>query len=130
MNAAFFLVFRDFGWAFRPLRVVRRFTPSKWTRPFWGTDCRRPPKSLSLAQKASLCSASIERARKCLQAWHFVRRRHSTYSLLFRDFRGVSPEVSAAVCDPNPPRPCARYREEVFLATWLGVPAKRSEESF
>ena len=37
----------------------------KWTRPFWGTDCRRAPKSLSSAQAASLCSAGIERARKC-----------------------------------------------------------------
>ena len=31
----------------------------KWTRPFWGTDCRRWDKSLSSAQAASVCSASI-----------------------------------------------------------------------
>ena len=39
----------------------------KWTRPFWGTDCRRAPKSLSSDQAAPLCSAGIERARKGLQ---------------------------------------------------------------
>ena len=38
----------------------------KRTRRFWGTDWRSP-KSLSLAQTASLCSDGIERARKCLQ---------------------------------------------------------------
>ena len=26
--------------------IPRGSTPSKWTRPFWGTDCRRSPKSL------------------------------------------------------------------------------------
>ena len=31
----------------------------KWTRPFWGTDGRRSPKSLSSAQAASLCSAGL-----------------------------------------------------------------------
>ena len=35
-------------------------TMCKWTRPFWGTGCRRSPKSLSSAQAASLCSAGIE----------------------------------------------------------------------
>ena len=34
---------------------------------------------------------------------------HSTHSLLFRALRG-SPGGSAAVCDPNPPRPFARSR--------------------
>ena len=39
----------------------------KWTRPLWGTDCRRAPKSLSSAQAAPVCSAGIKRAWKCLQ---------------------------------------------------------------
>ena len=30
----------------------------KWTRPFWGTDCRRAPKSLSSAQAAPPCGKS------------------------------------------------------------------------
>ena len=34
--------------------------PYKWTRPFWGTDCRRAP-------KVSVPAYNIERARKCLQ---------------------------------------------------------------
>ena len=42
-------------------------TMCKWMRLFWGTDCRRSPKSVSSAQAAPLCSAGIERARKCLQ---------------------------------------------------------------
>ena len=83
----------------------------KWTRPFWRTDCQRWPKSLSSAQVASLCSASIERAQECLQGWYFVRCCHSTHSLLFRVLPG-SPEGSAAVCDPNPPRPFARSRDK------------------
>ena len=53
----------------------------KWTRPFWGTDCRRATKSLSLAQPAS---------RKCLQGKHFVRCCHSTHGLLFRGSWGVT----------------------------------------
>ena len=80
----------------------------KWTRPFWGTDCRRSPKSLSSARAASLYSLSIERAQKCLQGKHFVSCGHSSHSLLFGCFLG-SPGGSAAVCDPNPPRPFARY---------------------
>ena len=32
----------------------------KWTRLFWGTDCRRAPKSLSSAQATPLGSTSIE----------------------------------------------------------------------
>ena len=60
---------------------------------------------------ASLCSAGIERerARKCLQGYHFVRRCHSTHSLLLRGSPGVA-RGSAAVWDPNPPRPFARSR--------------------
>ena len=34
----------------------------------------------------SLCSAGIERTRKCLQGYHFVRCCHSTHSLLFMGF--------------------------------------------
>ena len=58
----------------------------KWKWPFWGTVCQRAPKSLSSAQAAPLYSASIERARKCLQGWHC----HSTHSLLFRGSAGVT----------------------------------------
>ena len=67
-------------------------------------------RSLSSAQAASLCSAGIVRALTCPQGDHFVRCCHSTQSLLFRDFRGGPQRRSAAVCNPNPPRPFARYR--------------------
>ena len=46
------------------------------------------PKDLSSAQAGSLCSAGIERARKCLQGDHFLRCCDSTRSLLFRGFGG------------------------------------------
>ena len=59
----------------------------KWTQPFRGTDCRKSSESLSSADSSSLCSAGIERARKCLQGDHFVRCCHSTYSL--QGFSGV-----------------------------------------
>ena len=45
------------GWVGHPLSI-----PSKWARPFWGTGCRRSPKSLCSAHAASVCSAGIERA--------------------------------------------------------------------
>ena len=72
----------------------KRFNASsvmcKWTRPFWGTDCRRAPKSLFSAQTAPLSSAGIERAQKCLQGQHVVRCCHSAHGLLFRDSAGVT----------------------------------------
>ena len=58
-----------------------------------------------------LCSAGIERARKCLQGFHFMRCCHSTHGLHFRGSVGVTRGGAAAVCDPNPPRPFARYRQ-------------------
>ena len=77
-------------------------TMCKWMRPFWGTDCRSSPKSLSSAQANSLCSADIERARK------FVRCYHSTHSLLCKVLRGspgergvsssLRPRPSASIC--------------------------------
>ena len=63
-------------------------------------------------QAASLCSAGIERARKCLQGYHFVRCCHTARSLLSGSSLGVAGE-SAAVCDPNPPRPSARSRRNI-----------------
>ena len=80
----------------------------KWTRTFWGTDCWRP-KNLSSTEAASRCSAGIERARNCLQGEHFARCCHSAHGLLFKGSLEVA-RGSAAVCDPNPPRPLARYR--------------------
>ena len=76
--------------AARPQVIAIQSTMCKWTQLFWGTGCQRSPKSLSSAQAASLCSAGIERARKCLQAEHFVRCCHSTRSLLFRGSPGVA----------------------------------------
>ena len=77
----------------------------KWTRPFWGTDCRRSPKAFPWPRQPALfCSAGIERTRECLQGEHFVRCCHSTHSPLFRFFsRGCLRRGggSAAVCDPN-----------------------------
>ena len=77
----------------------------KWTRPFWGTDCRRSPKSLSSAQAASLCSAGIERARKAGLACCEMLPQYpqSAFQGFSKGRRG-----SAAVCDPNPPRLFAR----------------------
>ena len=68
----------------------RKSTMCKWTRPDWGTDCRRAPKSLSSAQAAPLCSAGIERPRKCLRGQHFLRCCHSTHGLLFRGSAAVT----------------------------------------
>ena len=111
----------------------------KWTRPFWGIDCWRWPKSLSLAQAASLCSACIERTQKCLQGVcvcaHFVRCCQSTqypqsaFQGVFRGLPGGG-GGSAAACDPNPPRPFARYRpfstskQEVVVCCSLGIARK------
>ena len=94
----------------------------KWTRPFWGTDCRRSPKSLSSAQAASLCSAGIERARECLQGYHFEMLSQYPQSAFYGVLRG-SRVGSAAVCDPNPPRPFARsrWKNGMFLANNLAT---------
>ena len=64
------LIFRNdshFCYQNNPKLETRRLSSimCKWTRLFWGTSCRRSPQSLS--QVASLCSAGIERARKCSQ---------------------------------------------------------------
>ena len=83
---------------------MRKSIKCKWTRPFWVTDCRRAPKSVSSAQAAPLCSVGIERARKCLQGLQFVR--------CCQGLCGGHQRGSAAVCDPNPPRPFARYRRK------------------
>ena len=61
------------------VKIIFKLLHSQWTRPFWGTDCQRSPKSLSSAQAASLCSAGIKRSRKCLQGGHFVICCHSGY---------------------------------------------------
>ena len=37
----------------------------KWTRPFWGTDCRTAP---NRPRQPPLCSACVERARNCFQS--------------------------------------------------------------
>ena len=64
-------------------------------------------------QAASLFAvAGIERARKCLQGEHSVTCCHSTCFSAFQGFSGVATRGSAAVCDPNPPRPFARSRDD------------------
>ena len=78
--------------AWRTFRIYHTPIMCKWTRPFWGTGCRRLPKSLSSSQAASPRSAGIERARKCLQGKHVLRCSHSTHSLLFRGSAGVTRE--------------------------------------
>ena len=77
----------------------------KWTQPFWGTDCRRSSKSLSSAQAASLCSAGIERAGKCLQGVSMLRDAVTVPTVCFpgvlRGCRGGSslrPKPSASIC--------------------------------
>ena len=81
--------------------VSVKSTMCKWTRPFGATDCQRPPKGLSSA----LCSAGIERARKCVQGEHFVRDAVTVPTVCFSGFSGAARAGSAAVCDPNPSRP-------------------------
>ena len=57
-------------------------------------------------------SAGIERARKCMQG---LRTCEMPSQYLLKGFRGFA-RGSAAVCDPNPPRPFARHRcHTVFL---------------
>ena len=74
----------------------------------WGTDCRR---SLGRAARAS---PPLQRQQWESSKVHaglvFLRCCHSTHGLLFRGSAGITPGGSAAVCDPNPPRPFARYR--------------------
>ena len=83
--------------------------PEVTQKPFLGSS------SLSLQ-----CQHS-ERARKCLQGWYFVRCRHSTHGLLFRVLRGSPGGGGAvAVCDPNPPRPCARSRKKQHKHKFFG----------
>ena len=47
----------------------------KWTRPFWGTDCRRAPKSLSSAQATLLCSSKHWESSKVLAGLAFCEMR-------------------------------------------------------
>ena len=64
----------------------------KWTRrPFWGTDCRR--ESLKVLVGLAFCEMLSQYPRSAFQG------------LCGGHWRG-----SVAVCDPNPPRPFARYR--------------------
>ena len=65
------------------------------------TDSLEVTKGLSMAQAASLCSAGMERAQKCLQGEHFVRCCQSTHSLLqeFSKGCGGGGGGSAAVCN-------------------------------
>ena len=91
-------------------------TMCKWTRPFWGTDCRRAPKSLSLTQAAPLCSACTERARKCLKVSHFAKCRNSAHGLLFRGSAG-SPEGVSSSLRPKPSACiCSVYRKPQIFA--------------
>ena len=73
----------------------------------FGGQTAGAPTSLSSARAAPLCSAGIERARKCWQGKYFVRCCHSPHGLLFRGSAGVTregvssslrPEPSACVC--------------------------------
>ena len=49
------------------------------------------------AQAAPLCSAGVERARKCLQGWHLVRYCQSTHGLLFRGSAGVTSQEGPTI---------------------------------
>ena len=56
----------------------------KWTRPFWGTDCRRAPKSLSSAQAAPFFAVPA------LRDLESACRVRSTNGLLFGGPAGVT----------------------------------------
>ena len=77
---------------------------------FGGQAAGGHPKTSPRPRQLLFAVAGIERARKCLRGEHFVRCSDSTHGLLFRGSGGVPRGGSAAVCDPNPPRPFARYR--------------------
>ena len=62
----------------------------KWTRPFWGADCRRSPKSLSWVQAASLCNAGIERARKLLAGRAYCEMLSQYPLSALQEFSGVA----------------------------------------
>ena len=49
---------------------------------------------------------------------------HSAHGLLFRGSAGVTRGGSAAVCDPNPPRPFARYRITVLEPIRIRITAR------
>ena len=80
----------------------------KWTRPFWGTDCRRAPKSLSSAPRQPLFAVpalrELESACRVSILWDAVQTVPT--GLLFRDSAGVAkglssslrPKPSASIC--------------------------------
>ena len=80
----------------------------KWTQPFLWTDCQRSPKSLSSAQTASLCTASMDRVRKCLRVdsiyWDAVTVPTVCFSGVVRGRQGggvssrLRPTPSASMC--------------------------------
>ena len=88
---------------------------------FGGQTARGHPKAgpRPRPQAASLCSAGIERTRKMLAGWAFCEMLSQYAQSAFRGFPGGPQRGSAAVCDPNPPRPFARYRKKITKV--LGV---------
>ena len=81
----------------------------------WWTDCWRSPKAFPWLRQPLLAVPALRELEKCLQGEFFVRCCHSTYRLLVRASPGVAREAqqpSAAVCDPDPPCPFARYRKK------------------
>ena len=89
--------------------LVNFSIPSKWTRPFWGTGCRRCPKSLSSAQAQPLFAVPALRELEVLAGLVFCEMPSQYSQSAFQGSHRI-PEGSAPVCDPNPPRPFARYR--------------------
>ena len=77
----------------------------------------------------SFCSAGIERNRKRLQGEHLVRCRHSTHSQLVRGFPGGCRWGSAALCDPNPPRPFARFSFTIVRRCFRGLLSRGCKSS-
>ena len=72
-------------------------TICKWTRPFWGTDCRRSPKSLSSAQAASLLQCQHWESSKVLAGFAFCEMPSQYPQCAFQGLSGVPRRVSSSL---------------------------------
>ena len=92
------------------MRFKRSSIMCEWTRPFWGTDCWRSPNILSLAQQPLFeVPALRELESACRDS--ILCNGVTVPTVCFSGVVRVRQRGSAAVCNPNPPRPFARYRE-------------------
>ena len=80
-----------------PCQIPLESIMCKWTRPFWGTDCRRAPKGLPrLRQPLFAARALIELDSAC-RVSILLRCCRSTHGLLFRALRRSLEGVSSSL---------------------------------